>query len=188
MSASDLDCNDNVVQFPGRKIDAELWQAAVGHITPELDAFRDATDQDTADKALDLMRQGPVVFNIKRHELVPAGAKGADKAERQRQINALARAFEKECKRAGLVRRVAGAEAASIGARAAGRLPAEHEIIDEYAFDEVRGTFIRIELRSVEMLHRSRVKGDNAGITLRTRHLRSPQEHRGHNQRLGSRQ
>src|SRR5262249_49763920 len=129
----------------GKQTDAELWQAVVGHISDELDAFRAATDGTTADLARDLMLQGPVVFDLRRHELeLPAEAKGADQAKRRRLINALRQAFRKECKRAGLLRRMAGAEAAAAGAAAGGHQPPEHQIIEEYALDEVRGTWIRI--------------------------------------------
>jgi hypothetical protein len=145
MSDPERNKNDNVVQFPTKRTDAELWQAAADHIVDELDAFRAATDPATADRARDLMRQGPVVFDLRRHELeLPAGAKGADKTNRRRQINVLGKAFREECKRAGSLRRVAGAEAAAARAVAAGGAPAEQQIIEEHAFDEVRGTFIRI--------------------------------------------
>jgi hypothetical protein len=119
MPDPDRNDNNNVVQFPTKRTDTELWQAAADHITDALDAFRAATDQAAADKARELMLQGPAVFTIRRGELEPAALKGAARTERHRLVTTLLRTFKEECGRAGSVRRIAGAEAAAERGRAA---------------------------------------------------------------------
>jgi hypothetical protein len=129
---------DNVHLF-GTPAEIALWRAVadrLGLTGGPLDAFRAATDDATANRADDLMRQGPVIFALKRHELdLPPGAKVKDHDERQRQVKVLERAYKAELRRAAKLRGMAGAEA---GARTA-----EQEIIEDYAFDEVAGTWVR---------------------------------------------
>jgi hypothetical protein len=139
--------NDNVTVFPAEQ---ELYRVVVDRLGAALDDFRTVTDAATADRAEGLLRDGGLhKFDTYRHELWETVPK-AQQADRKRQVTALGRAFKEELNQARVLRRKAGAEAGRERAVIPGIRPAEQEIVEDYAFDEVAGTWLR--RRSMEHL------------------------------------
>jgi hypothetical protein len=149
---------DNVHPF-GRAADIALWRAVadrLGLTGGPLEAFRTATDAGTADRAYDLMCQGPIVFDLGRPQLELPRATREQQAARRRLIATLRRAYQEELKRAKKLRRKAAAEAGRARDQVPGVNTPAQQFVDSYAYDEVAGTWVRRS--SMERLNRAAVE------------------------------